>query len=164
MAIFHRLASLLSDQLRQGLNPRDLALSFALGATLGIMPLIWGTSLICIGCASWLRLNQVVVQLANYLMYPLQIALFIPWLLLGERLFASRLLPEDSAQLLDQLTQSPMLLFSHFQQSNLQGLLVWLVLSPLFFVCVFKITHFMAKRAGSLVEFFGDGRRRDGRG
>jgi hypothetical protein len=63
----------------------------------GSLRLIWGTSLICIGCASWLKLNQVVVQLANYLMYPLQIALFIPWLLLCDRLFASQLLPEDSA-------------------------------------------------------------------
>jgi hypothetical protein len=38
MAIFHRLVALLSDQLKQGLNPRDLALSFALGSTLGITP------------------------------------------------------------------------------------------------------------------------------
>jgi len=146
--LFHRLTSLLSDQLRQGLNPRDLALSLALGATLGIMPLIWGTSLVCIGCAYCFRLNQAVVQLANYMMYPLQIILFIPWLLLGERLFASHLLPEDSAQLLEQLNQSPLLFFSHFQQSNLQGLLVWLVLSPLVFVFVFKITHLLAKRTG----------------
>jgi hypothetical protein len=156
--------SLLSDQLRQGLNPRDLALSFALGATLGIMPLIWGTSLVCIGCAFCFRLNQAVVQLANYMMYPLQIVLFIPWLLLGEQLFASDLLPKDSAQLLEQLTQSPLLFFSHFQQSNIQGLLVWFVLSPLFFVFVFKITHLMAKRAGCLSVLLSNRRRRDNRG
>lgn len=134
------------DQLKQGICPRDLALAFALGATLGIMPLVWGTSLICIVIASWLRINQVVMQLANYLMYPVQIILFIPYLILGEKLFTTNFLPENHLLLLDQIKQTPYLIFSHFLQSNLQGLIAWLVLSPLVFTLVFRISHFLAGR------------------
>lgn len=143
---FQRLKSLINDQLKNGLNPRDLALAFALGATLGIMPLVWGTSLICIACACCLRLNQAAVQLANYLVYPLQIVLFVPYLILGEQLFASDFLPENSAQLLGQIRQAPTLFFSHFWPLNLQGLLVWLGSAPLVFGLIFKVIHFLTKR------------------
>ena len=133
------------DQLKQGISPRDLALAFALGSTLGMMPLIWGTSFLCIIIASWLRVNQVVMQLANYLMYPLQIILFIPYLILGEKLFATNFLPESHLQLLDQIKQTPYLFFSHFWQSNLQGVIAWLVISPLVFILIFGISHFIQK-------------------
>lgn len=136
----------MAKQLKSGINPRDLALACAFGATLGIMPLIWGTSLLCIVLAGFLRLNQVVVQCANYLMYPLQIVLFVPYLILGEQLFDSRLLPEDQAQLLAQIRQTPELFFSHFWQSNLQALLVWLVLSPPVFIIAYQLSRLLAKR------------------
>ena len=111
-----------------------------------MMPLVWGTSLICIVIASWLRINQVVMQLANYLMYPVQIILFIPYLILGEKLFTTNFLPQNHIQLLDQIKQSPYLFLSHFWQSNLQGLIAWLVIAPLVFTLVFGISHFLAGR------------------
>ena len=144
--IIQRLKILFHDQLKQGRCPRDLALAFALGSTLGIMPLVWGTSLICIIIASWLRVNQVVMQLANYLMYPLQIILFIPYLILGEKLFTTSFLPENHLQLLDQIKQTPFLFFSHLWQSNLQGLIAWLVISPLVFILIFGISYFLVGR------------------
>lgn len=137
---------LFHNQLKQGICPRDLALAFALGSTLGVMPLVWGTSLICIVIASWLRVNQVVMQLANYLMYPLQIILFFPYLILGEKLFTTNFLPENYYQFLTQIKQTPFLFFSHFWQSNLQGLIAWLVISPLVFTLIFGISHFLAGR------------------
>ncbi|WP_321372407.1 DUF2062 domain-containing protein [uncultured Desulfuromusa sp.] len=131
------MRELFYEQLQQGCCPRDLALAFALGATLGIMPLVWGTSLICIIIASCLRINQVVIQGANYLMYPLQIILFFPYLIWGERLFATHLLPANHTQLLEQIRSMPFVFLGQFWQSNVQGLVVWLILSPAIFALLF---------------------------
>ena len=71
----------------QGLAPRQMALAIALGATIGVLPTLWGTSLVCFFCAWLFGLNQVAVQAVNYLVYPLQIALFLPFSVCGQRLF-----------------------------------------------------------------------------
>jgi hypothetical protein len=51
------------------------------------LPLVWGTTLLCILVAHTFRLNQVVLQSVNYFLYPLQLALLIPYCRLGARLF-----------------------------------------------------------------------------
>ena len=82
-----RVLDPLRHQLRQGLTPGALAWSLALGLALGIIPL-WGTStLLCLGLAALLRLNQPAMQVANYLAYPLQILLLLPFIRMGESLF-----------------------------------------------------------------------------
>ena len=70
-----------------GLTPRKLALTLCIGAALGIMPLVWGTTLICILLAHLLGLNQVALQSVNYLLYPVQLALLAPFFKLGAWLF-----------------------------------------------------------------------------
>lgn len=88
--IFKRLAGRTATAVKtifsSGLTPQKLSLTLCLGAATGVMPLIWGTSLICAGLATLFRLNQAAIQAVNYCCYPLQIALFIPLCRLGERL------------------------------------------------------------------------------
>jgi uncharacterized protein (DUF2062 family) len=64
-----------------------LSLSIALGAVIGILPVLGSTTLLCAAAAILLRLNLPVIQLSNYLVYPLQIALLIPFVRLGAFLF-----------------------------------------------------------------------------
>jgi hypothetical protein len=66
-------------------------------------------------------------------------------LILGEQLFSLNLLSEGSTQLLEQIEQTPSLFLSHFWQSNLQGLVTWLAISPVLFVFTFKVRHLLAK-------------------
>ncbi len=73
--------------LRCGLSPRKLALTLALGTVIGILPVLWGSTLLCVLAAAIFRLNQVSIQAVNYLVYPIQLALFIPFFRLGEKFF-----------------------------------------------------------------------------
>jgi uncharacterized protein (DUF2062 family) len=73
--------------LAAGLTPRKLLATLCIGAALGLMPLVWGTTILCAVAAYVFRLNQVVLQSVNYLLYPLQLALIIPYCRLGARLF-----------------------------------------------------------------------------
>jgi len=74
------------DLLTQGVAPRQLALSLALGAVVGTFPLIGTTTTLCLLLAIALRLNLPVIQLSNYLVYPLQVLALLPLVRLGERL------------------------------------------------------------------------------
>jgi len=71
-----------------GLTPKKLALTICLGIALGIMPLIWGTTVLCIVFAHILKLNHAALQSINYLLYPAQLALLLPFYKLGSRLFS----------------------------------------------------------------------------
>lgn len=129
--IWHRLRGLIREQLRQGLSPRQLTLALALGATVGLLPTLWGTSLLCFVLAGVLRLNQPLVQLANYLVYPLQILLFIPYLRAGDLVFGLHSLPDDPGPLLVQLHSQPLLLVQQLGWANLRAVAVWCASTPL---------------------------------
>ena len=86
-SFFIRGAILLKRVLRGGLTPQKLALTLCLGSATGIMPLLWGTTLLSAGLAALFRLNQAAMQALNYICYPLQLTLFIPFCRLGGYLF-----------------------------------------------------------------------------
>jgi hypothetical protein len=82
-----RFGEIIRNNLTRGISPRKLALTIVLGIIVGILPTVWGSTLVCAILAFFLGLNQAVIQAANYLVYPLQIALFLPFHHLGARIF-----------------------------------------------------------------------------
>lgn len=85
--VWNRVGSLAATVLRSGLTPQQLALTLCLGTALGVMPLLWGTTLLCALLAAKLKLNQAAMQAVNYCCYPLQLALILPFCRLGALLF-----------------------------------------------------------------------------
>jgi uncharacterized protein (DUF2062 family) len=75
--------------LRQGISPRRLALTLALGFVIGCIPVVGVPSLLCAALALSLRLNLPAIQAANYAAMPLQLALIVPFVRIGSRIFAS---------------------------------------------------------------------------
>lgn len=69
--------------LSQGISPGKLALTVAFGVIWGTFPVIGTNTVICIVTAMVFRLNHAAIQLVNYAVYPLQIALFIPLIQVG---------------------------------------------------------------------------------
>ncbi len=71
----------------QGITPKKLALTISLGIFIGSVPILWGSTLICAALAFIFRLNQPGIQAANYLVYPLQLALIVPFYRMGASIF-----------------------------------------------------------------------------
>lgn len=67
----------------QGVSPQKLAFTISLGIFIGTVPAIWGSTLICACLALFFRLNHPSIQAANYLVYPLQLALIVPFYRIG---------------------------------------------------------------------------------
>lgn len=87
VAVHKKFGTLLDNMLTQGASPHKVALAIALGGSIGILPVVWGSTVLCALLAYLLRLNQVGIQAANYLTFPLQIALFVPFYRIGAKIF-----------------------------------------------------------------------------
>ena len=81
-----RLIEPILELLRQGVTPEKIALSLAFGLGVGIFPVLGVSTILCTLIAIVLRLNLPAIQLVNYLASPLQLALIIPFVRLGEHL------------------------------------------------------------------------------
>jgi uncharacterized protein (DUF2062 family) len=75
--------------LAQGISPRRLALTLALGFAIGCIPVIGVPTVLCATIALALRLNQPAIQAANYAAMPLQLALIVPFMRLGRWLISA---------------------------------------------------------------------------
>lgn len=76
--IHRRLVQPVIALLSQGITPEKIALSLAIGIVLGVFPVLGSTTLLCAAAAMVFRLNLPAIQLVNYIVYPLQLALFVP--------------------------------------------------------------------------------------
>jgi uncharacterized protein (DUF2062 family) len=124
MASLKRSAAL---WLSQGVSPRRLALTLALGIAIGCLPVIGISTLVCVALALALRLNLPAIQAANYAAMPLQLMLIIPFVRLGGWLFApSRVQVARSSALLH---ASPLTVIREFGGLAGHALVAWLVLA-----------------------------------
>ena len=79
--------------LTRGLSPQDLSLAVVVSLGLGINPIIGSTSVVCLVAGRLFRLNHLVMQTVNYLVYPLQFLLLVPFVRLGEMIAGAEALP-----------------------------------------------------------------------
>ena len=77
----------LRAQLVQGISVECLGWTIAAGVTLGIFPLFGVRAWICLFVGWLFRLNQPVLHLFKSLSYPLHLALLLPFVQFGQRLF-----------------------------------------------------------------------------
>lgn len=132
--------------LTSGLTPPQLAATCCIGIAVGVMPLLAGTTLLCIPVAARLRLNQLVLQAVNYLVYPLQLALFIPFFRLGDRLL--QVGPPIPAHLLKELASGGIgTAAGLFGWITLKALIAWLItIAPLMLIIYWTLKMVMAQR------------------
>lgn len=117
--------------LRQGLTPEGLAWSLSVGLALGITPLFGTSTALCVGASLAFRLNQAAMQLANYFAYPLQLALLIPFVRLGERLFGTPHMPLSLPVIQAAIKADTWGALGQFWTSLWHASVAWLLLVPI---------------------------------
>jgi uncharacterized protein (DUF2062 family) len=127
------------ELLRQGVTPEKLALSLAIGMALGCAPILGATTLVAFVICYATELNPVAMQLTNYLMYPVQIVLLIPFIRAGEMLFHARHLRLSAAQI-EHLFHTSFGLAVHILWTAIwHALTVWLFVAPVLVVVLYAI-------------------------
>ena len=143
----NRLTRLILSLLSQGITPRKIALTLVLGVLLGVIPLIGTSTTLCAVAALALGLNLPLIQLVNYLVYPLQILLLIPFVQAGQWLFRQPPLPfsltEIKAKLEAGLWKAAVELWTYAWH----GVVAWMLIGALAGFLTYLILLPLLKRA-----------------
>jgi uncharacterized protein (DUF2062 family) len=130
--------------LRQGISPRRLALTLALGFAIGCIPVVGIPTLVCAGLALALRLNLPAIQAANYAVMPLQLLLIVPFVRLGGWLIASS--HNQSLQAGALLHASPQAMATQMGWLAGQALLAWVLIAiPAVLLLTFMLTKVLRR-------------------
>ena len=136
--------------LRQGISPRRLALTLALGFVVGCIPLVGLPTGLCAVIALAFGLNQPAIQAANYLAMPFQVALVVPLVRLGAKLIPIATAPGISLKM---LAHSPVQLLAHSPRLAIQiggmagqALVAWLLFAVPVVVLLTPILTLLLRR------------------
>ena len=120
-----RVGDPLVAELRQGATPEGLATSVGVGLAVGILPFLGLTTAAGALAGRVLRLNHVAIQAANYLLFPVQLALIVPLVRLGESLTGAAATPLDPATIVSRFWEAPGAFLAEYGAAGLHGLLGW---------------------------------------
>jgi uncharacterized protein (DUF2062 family) len=115
--------------LRMGATPRTLAWSIAAGLLIGINPLIGSTTILCLALTFPFRLNLVATQIANHAAFPLELALVIPFIRLGSRIFHTAPMPLSPHLFLAAARTNPLALTRQLWLWEWHAFLLWLAIA-----------------------------------
>lgn len=127
---FRRLIAPIVALLTQGITPEKIALSLAFGIVLGVFPMLGSTSLLCAAAAVIFRLNLPAIQLVNWLIYPLQLFFFVPFIRMGEMLFRAAPLQLSLAQMLAMIRADLPHAVATLWLAGVHAISAWLLIGP----------------------------------
>ncbi|MGA9853102.1 MAG: DUF2062 domain-containing protein [Gammaproteobacteria bacterium] len=135
----HKLVRLIAALLSEGITPHKIALTVALGAMLGVTPVLGTTTILCALAAVVFRINLTLIQVVNYLVYPLQLLLLIPFIQAGQWLFRQPPLPFTFAQLTELFRASFWHTLDTLWGYTLHGLVAWLILGGMTTLVIYMV-------------------------
>ncbi|MFN3696956.1 MAG: DUF2062 domain-containing protein [Pseudobdellovibrio sp.] len=137
--MFNKLKTVIVEQLKQGVTVQKLTQSVVIGILVGCFPLLGFTTLLAALFGFYLKLNQVVIQTTNYLMYPVQIIL-IPFYIKFGSLFVQTDKPISIRPdlLIEEFLVAPIAFLENFIWIGLVAILLWSVMSLILYFILIK--------------------------
>lgn len=134
------------DLLNQGISLQKIVLSIAIGATLGVIPVPGATTILCAIAAMLFRLNHPAIQLANFLVYPLQIILLIPFYRAGEFVFNAEPLSLSASQVVGMIKEDVWAAIKFLGDTTFHAVAVWCILAPILAAILYYLLLPLVKR------------------
>jgi uncharacterized protein (DUF2062 family) len=147
--LFKKIKNVLIDQLKVGVSTEKLTQALLAGIIIGISPLIGLTTFLAIFVGYLFKLNQVVLQTANYAMYPIQILMIPIYIKSVGYFFKVNDFPLRPDLIWEKFKSGPALYFKTFGPIILYSILIWIIVSiflylilrPLFLKLTSKLKH-----------------------
>jgi len=137
----------LVNLLKQGMDPSRLSLALTSGAIIGVFPILGIATFVCGGVAAFFRLNHPAIQLANYVVFPMQLVLFFPFLTLEETVTGNSLDEISKTKLVETFNLGFLPAVEELTQYFMLASLGWtLALVPLFAILYFGLKHMISIR------------------
>lgn len=132
--------------LKQGITPEKIALSIAWGVALGSVPVLGTGTITCTIAALAFGLNLPAIQLANWLAYPIQLVMLLPFYRMGEILFRAEHVPLTPTQLVTMFKNDFWGSINALWDTTWHGVVVWAIAAALFIpLCYFILTPALRK-------------------
>ena len=122
---YRRLVLPILALLRMGATPQKLAWSIAAGLLIGINPLLGTTTIFCLAVSFPFRLNVLATQIANHTAFPLELALVVPFIRLGSRIFHTAPMPLSPHLFLTAARTAPFALTRRLWLWEWHAFIVW---------------------------------------
>lgn len=133
--------------LRQGLTPRQLALCLALGAGVGMFPVLGVSTPVLTVLALWLRLNLAAIQLVSWLIGPLQLAMIIPFMRLGEWLVGAAPQPLTVEAGMEIIAQGVLQAIVTMRDAIVHASIGWMLIGPAAIYVLYRLLIPVLERA-----------------
>ena len=143
--MFEKIVRPIREQLLQGAHPRGLALTIAMGVALALFPILGMTTALCVIVGVRYKLNQPILQMINYLLYPVQILMIPVFIYFGSSLFGNPISIRPQV-VMSVLSTNPSLFLKHYGLAGLQGVLVWCVFAPIIGTGFYYLSYFLFSR------------------
>jgi hypothetical protein len=146
-----RLLKPLQKLLLQGISIDKLAISLALGITIGVIPFYGMTAILISVVALVFRLNLVAMHIAHYIISPLQLALLIPFFKGGSFIAYGTDVGVNIKEYIQLLHADFWMALQQIWLINLSAILVWLIIAiPVSVVLFLAIKKVLVKYAARL--------------
>jgi hypothetical protein len=122
------------SMLKEGMSTKKITLCITLGITLGIFPVVGMTTVLCTLAALVFRLNLPAIQVVNYMMYPVQLALLVPFYGDGRWLFEQQGLQISGENLIAMIQNDFWGSITGLWNLTLYAIFTWLVMCPILLV------------------------------
>ena len=142
-----RVLGLIVTQLTQGVTPQKIALTSALGLNLAIFPILGATTTLCLIFGFCLKLNQPLIQLINWLAAPLQLALIVVFVRVGEWIMRAPSTSFSIPVMLQKFHESPVKFIQQFGMTGVHAMVAWLIIAPFLVAVIYFITLPLLKKA-----------------
>lgn len=123
-----RLVYPIVNFLKQGLSPSLLAEAITWGILFGIIPLLGTTTALCAVTSVIRKINMAAIQLVNWLVYPLQLLFYIPFIKLGGWIMHAPI-PLSISQVKEMIETDFMAFLRLYAKANIGAVIVWLIIS-----------------------------------
>jgi uncharacterized protein (DUF2062 family) len=146
----NRIKVLIIGQIIQGVTPQKIALTIALGLSLGIFPILGTTTALCSIAAIGLKLNQPIIQMMNWIISPLQLSLILVFIRMGEWIVHVPLISFSLPQLIEKFHQSPSQFFREFGMAGVHGIIAWLLIAPFLTLMAYAVLLPLLKKLATV--------------
>jgi len=125
--LLRKIVNPISALLLQGISPHKLAFALSAGIAIAVFPIFGSTTILCAIVAFIFRLNMPAIQLANYLAYPFQFILFLPFIRLGEWIFNVPANPISVKEIFELIKNEPLHAVQLFGATTLRAIVAWTI-------------------------------------
>jgi uncharacterized protein (DUF2062 family) len=139
-----KLISKTKELLVSGNTPHQLSLAITLGIIFGVFPFLGVTTILLTVIALVLRLNMIVIQLTNYLVYPLQLMFYIPLIRFG--IFLGKLKSVTASQVFDIMKENWIEGIEKLWIIHAWAILAWVIISIPVSYIVYNILKILINR------------------